>query len=219
VDIVNDGEQAITAVQARAYDVVLMDIQMPLMDGLAATAGIRELRNGRTVPIIALTAHALAGDRERCLAAGMNGYLTKPFKAQELFTAVDGWAAPAAPSAHPPPVDLEAFRRTMREADAEDAVESILETFVTALPGYLDTLAAAVAAKDAGGMQRAAHAFQSAAGSIGAGDLAGALQAMEQAASAGAVETACTEFERTRDEAERVVSYLRGVRERSVTHA
>jgi two-component system, sensor histidine kinase and response regulator len=219
VDIVGDGEQAIKAVQARAYEVVLMDVQMPVMDGLAATAAIRALPRGRDVPIVAVTAHALAGDRERCLAAGMNGYLTKPFKGHELFSAVEGWAASAAPPAPPAPVDLDAFRRTMREADAEDAVDSIVATFVTALPGYLDTLAAAVAAKDAAGMQRAAHAFKSAAGSIGAHGLAGTLQEMEQAARAGAVEAACTQFERARAEADRVVSYLRGLRETNVTHA
>ena len=101
VDIVGDGEQAIKAVQARAYDVVLMDVQMPVMDGLAATAAIRRLSRGRDVPIVALTAHALAGDRERCLAAGMNGYLTKPFKAHDLLVAVEEWATPA-------PVDLKA---------------------------------------------------------------------------------------------------------------
>ena len=157
VDIVGDGAQAITAVQAHTYDLVLMDIQMPVMDGLAATAGIRALPQGRDVPIVAVTAHALAGDRERCLAAGMTGYLTKPFKAQDLFAAIEAsvMPAPASPAtlAVPPapasPVDLEGFRATMREADAEDAVDTILATFVTALPGFLASLTAAVAAQDA----------------------------------------------------------------------
>ena len=218
VDIVGDGAQAIEAVRARAYELVLMDIQMPVMDGLAATAAIRTLPYGRDVPIVAVTAHALAGDRERCLAAGMNGYLTKPFKAHDLFTAVEEWtpappvapASPLPPSGSPAPVDLDGFRATMREASAEDAVDSIVATFVTALPGYLDTLAKAVAAQDAAGIQQGAHAFKSAAGSIGAHELADALQAVEQAARAGTVDAACALFEPARDKAEAVMSYLQG---------
>ena len=195
VDIVGDGAQAIAAVQAHTYDLVLMDVQMPVMDGLAATAGIRALPQGRDVPIVAVTAHALAGDRERCLAAGMTGYLTKPFKAQDLFAVIEAsvMSVPASPAtlAVPPapdsPVDLEGFRATMREADAEDTVDAILATFVTALPGFLASLTAAVAAQDAPRIQRAAHNLKSAAGSIGAAGLATLLANMETAALAGDV--------------------------------
>lgn len=90
VDIVGDGSEAVAAVQRTTYDLVLMDVQMPEMDGFEATAAIRKLPGGAELPIIALTAHALAGERERCLERGLNGYLAKPVKAQELFAAVEG---------------------------------------------------------------------------------------------------------------------------------
>jgi CheY-like chemotaxis protein len=221
VDVVENGRRAVDAVREGSYDVVLMDLQMPELGGLEATREIRRLLGDRQLPIIALTADVMPGERERCLAAGMNDYVAKPFKAFELFAAIEGWATPTPTTATPSstPVDLEAFRTTMREADAEDAVNAILETFVTALPGYLDTLATAVAAKDAGGIRRAAHAFKSAAGSIRANGLAGALQEMEQSAHAGAVEDACTQFESVRNKAEAVMGYLAGAREGNGAHA
>src|SRR3989442_67834 len=119
VHIVSNGREAVEALQARDYDVVLMDIQMPEMDGFEATAAMRKLPSGRTLPIIALTAHALTGERERCLAQGMTGYLTKPFRAHELFALVEGRAAAPGtlpePAAPPRSLDLEGFRCAMRE--------------------------------------------------------------------------------------------------------
>jgi len=91
VDIVSDGRQAVDAVRAGRYDLVLMDMQMPVMGGMEATREIRSVEHDRHIPIIALTADAMAGERERCLAGGMNDYLAKPFKAFQLFAAVEGW--------------------------------------------------------------------------------------------------------------------------------
>ena len=90
VTAVGNGRLAVEALQAQAYDVVLMDVQMPEMDGLQATAAIRthEEGSGRHTPIVALTAHAMQGDEERCLAAGMDAYATKPIEADLLLTAI-----------------------------------------------------------------------------------------------------------------------------------
>ena len=84
--IANNGKEAFAASAAQSFDVVLMDIEMPEMDGLEATAAIRlnEQRTGKHVPIIAMTAHAMQGDRERCLASGMDGYLSKPIRMRLL---------------------------------------------------------------------------------------------------------------------------------------
>ncbi|HLX41779.1 MAG TPA: response regulator [Bryobacteraceae bacterium] len=100
VVIVSNGRQAVDAVDSESFDVVLMDVQMPEMDGLQATALIREKEraHGTRIPIIALTAHAMKGDRERCIAAGMDGYLSKPIQAEELYAAIPQAIIAAAPS-------------------------------------------------------------------------------------------------------------------------
>ena len=90
VTVVNNGRQAVEAVEKGSYDFVLMDVQMPEMDGLQATAAIRERESmtGGHVPIVAMTAHALKGDREKCLMAGMDAYVSKPFKPGDLFEVI-----------------------------------------------------------------------------------------------------------------------------------
>jgi len=190
VDIVGDGQAAVAAVTRNDYDLVLMDVQMPLLDGFAATAAIRAQAKGRALPIYALTAHALAGERDKCIAAGMSGYLSKPFKAHELFALVEGGDESRADAGGEAPapagaVDLEGFRRELREAGAEDAVAVVLETFVTAAPQQLEALAVAVAAGDAAAAARAAHTFKAGAGAIRARPLAELLRQAEEAGRAG----------------------------------
>ncbi len=96
-----NGREALAALEKESYDLVLMDIQMPEMDGLEATAAIREKEKGSGIhqPVIALTAHAMKGDRERCLAGGMDGYLSKPIRLQELDELLEAYVArrPGAP--------------------------------------------------------------------------------------------------------------------------
>jgi len=181
------------------------------MDGFEATEQIRGLPQGRTLPIIALTAHALSGERERCLARGMSGYLAKPFKAHDLFAAVEGRGAQPADTAatRAPAVDLAAFRRTMEEAGAADAVDGILETFVATLPQRLEALVAAAGGTEAEPLHRAAHAFKSAAGTIGAGHLAALLEEMERAAQGGNLAGARDKLEHVRGEAQAALDYIR----------
>jgi CheY-like chemotaxis protein len=91
VTVVATGREALDALARASFDLVLMDVQMPEMDGFAATAAIRraEVQHGGHVPIIAMTAHSMAGDRERCLGAGMDGYLSKPIRSADLYAVLE----------------------------------------------------------------------------------------------------------------------------------
>jgi CheY-like chemotaxis protein len=92
-DFASNGFEALEAVQQKSYDIVLMDVQMPQMDGLEATRLLRANEASHEhVPIIATTAHAMSGDRERCVRAGMDDYLTKPVKGQELVAMLAKWS-------------------------------------------------------------------------------------------------------------------------------
>ena len=92
--VASDGREAVAALETGRFDLVLMDVQMPEMDGYEATAAIRarEQETARHTPIIAMTAHAMKGDRERCLDAGMDGYITKPLQLSELLAAIEEFA-------------------------------------------------------------------------------------------------------------------------------
>ena len=104
VTVVGSGQEALDALEQTSFDVVLMDVQMPDMDGLEATAAIRrkEETTGQHVPIIAMTAHAMKGDRERFLAAGMDGYVAKPVRDEELWAAIDALTSGEAPAQQQP---------------------------------------------------------------------------------------------------------------------
>src|SRR5258705_7355861 len=172
-----------------------MDIQMPELDGFEATHAIRALPKGKDLPIIGLTAHALSGERERCLSHGMTEYLAKPFKAHELFALVEGRGGGHKPAAAPapaaaPPVDLEGFRATLREAGAEQALYSIIDTFVRQAPDRLAALAGAVASGVGTEIAKTAHVYRGAAATIGARELADLLERGETTAPAGDVEQA-----------------------------
>jgi CheY-like chemotaxis protein len=98
VDVVPNGRLALEKLAAAPYDVVLMDVQMPEMDGLMTTAEIRKLpQPAANTPIIAMTANAMTGDRERCLEAGMDGFLSKPFNPAEMLQMIQQWMSRAAP--------------------------------------------------------------------------------------------------------------------------
>jgi CheY-like chemotaxis protein len=96
VAVAGNGQQALLALEKERFDLILMDMQMPEMDGFEATAEIRkrEKANDRRLPIVALTAHAMKGDREKCLAAGMDGYLSKPIRPQELDAVLHRYLEP-----------------------------------------------------------------------------------------------------------------------------
>jgi len=188
VSVAHNGVEAVDAVRETAFDVILMDIQMPQMGGLEATQAIRafEAGAGRRARIIAVTAHAMKGDRENCLAAGMDDYLPKPIDRQELLEAVelaanDGSEAPAASAATV--FDVTDFRR--RLDDDEMLMREIVHLFLSTQGERLGQLETAVGSRDAAGIRAAAHALKGAAASLSAGPLAESAAALEVAADGG----------------------------------
>ena len=215
VDIVVNGLEALEAARGVKYDVILMDLQMPEMDGLRATAEIRKLTVDRPVPIIAVTANAMSGERERCLAAGMDDYLAKPFKPHDLFSVVEGWgvAQPAAGGsapAQPPaaPVDVEGLRAELRSAGVEEITGDLIQTFVTDSAVRMAALVEAADSGDAGAIERAAHAYKSAAGTVRANELAQLLKEAERAAKEGETRNAKTMMRRIGEAHEAARAYL-----------
>ena len=157
VVVVGDGQAALMALAQAPFDLVLMDIQMPTLDGLAATAAIRaqEQTQGTHVPIIAMTAHAMRGDRERCLAAGMDGYVTKPLKAPDLAVAI-AQLRPAVSSSETrvvtPPVDISAALQSV-EGDQALLVD-LFEMFQQDYPKHLAELQMLLAPETPNGWHR-----------------------------------------------------------------
>jgi PAS domain S-box-containing protein len=188
-DIVADGILAVEAVQRRAYDAVLMDCQMPGMDGLAATRRIREIEaavpGSRRVPIIALTADAVQGDREKCITSGMDGYVTKPIDASTLFATISllvqspATEVPSVPVVTEPPIDLNALlHRSMR--DAAFAIKT-LETFKKRAVEDVEVLRKSLLAGDARSVTRTAHNLKSVAAHVAAEPLRRIAAQIEQA--------------------------------------
>jgi CheY-like chemotaxis protein len=196
VVVVNTGRQAVDAVAERAFDAVLMDVQMPEMDGFEATAVIRqrEATTGRHVPIIALTAHAMKGDRERCLAAGMDGHVIKPLQPDVLYASIEGAASVAAPSSEapaqtaaavvePPPYDPSVLDTHFGGDQA--FLGEIVEVFFQSYPQWQAEIHAAVEAGDPSRLRVAAHTLKGAVGYFGARAVHDLAHRLEQMARAG----------------------------------
>jgi PAS domain S-box-containing protein len=179
VSVVSNGKEALAALEVQAFDVVLMDVQMPEMDGLEATAAIRqrEKETGRDVPVIALTAHAMKGDRERCLRAGMDGYVTKPIRSEELRQALTRHARPPAGARGSPRVNPPANREALDKATLLARVggdvrllRQILGLFPRECARLMGELHEAVARGDAARVKRAAHTLKGTLGNLSAAD-------------------------------------------------
>ena len=161
-----NGEEALTAYKTQRFDAVLMDVQMPVMDGLEATAAIRETekRLGVHVPIIAMTAHAMKGDRERCLDAGMDDYVSKPIRAERLFSALAGLlpdtTAPDAEVDRAQAAGLDWSQAMKTVGGDRDLLQTIVAAFLQEAPRLIDTLRLAVANGDAKRLWLAAHTIK-----------------------------------------------------------
>ncbi|GEM_PF-1205275 len=195
VDTVDNGAAAVAAVQQRDYDAVLMDVSMPVMDGIVATTEIRGLGGRfRTLPIIAMTAHVLDRDRVACIDAGMDDYVTKPINKDALLDVLDkclrraaGRAAEKTMPAHEATVDPvdEATVSILRSELDADAFGSLLDTFMAETRARIERIRAAVARGDHGALAREAHSLKSAAATFGAMSLSQLAASIERKAEGG----------------------------------
>jgi len=214
VSAADNGEIAIRMLNETSYDLVLMDMQMPVMDGLAATRAIRLNSKFRDLPIIAMTANVMAGDRETCLEAGMNDHLAKPIEPDKLFEVLRRWiparnaastitAAPAV-TAQKAPADsvpleipgIDTQSALQRTGGNRQRYESLLRRFANSEVGAVEEIRSALRAQDSSTAQRIAHSLKGAAANLGANELASAAGSAERAIKTQSdVESALVEME------------------------
>ena len=178
-DIVGNGQEALDALGRIPYDLVLMDCQMPEMDGFTATRELRRREaDRRHTPVIAMTANALEGDRERCLAAGMDDYVSKPVRVEELEASIGRWDLD---------FDPEPMRKLRELAGPEDAgtVAEVIADFLATAARLLAGLKEAAAANDAKALQQKAHSLKGSSGNVGARTLQRMSGQLEKMARAG----------------------------------
>jgi two-component system sensor histidine kinase/response regulator len=221
VDAVENGRMVIEKLNRRTYDLILMDVQMPEMDGFEATRIIR-VKEGkkRHTPIIAMTAHAMKGDRERCLQAGMDDYVSKPIEAQKLFESIERW------------IDVRGFKKPISRQvktetngqtkdipiDLETALDRLdqdgkllkqmLQELLKKVPNQLQILEKAVNQGDNEAVEREAHSLKGAAGNLGAKYIADFALKLELSGRKGDLADATQIIEKLRTEFKRLDEYF-----------
>lgn len=218
-DVVENGLQAVQAVSEKEYDLILMDCMMPEMDGYEASRRIRAMDRGRHIPIIAMTANVMPGDREVCLEAGMSDYLSKPILPENVLKVVQRWTEesprvqdgePDAPVEHPSQgavLDEEALlARCMGNAEL---AARLMATLQEQLGEDLPTLQAALDAGNLESIVSAAHRIKGAAGNLSMEPLSTAAFAIEQAARSGQLASARNAFPNLCEQADRAMQFCR----------
>ena len=170
VTVARNGREALAVSEIEEFDLVLMDVQMPEMDGLETTVAIRaaERGMGRRLPIIAMTAHALQGDRERCLDAGMDGYIAKPIRAKELFDTMRSLVPSAPPQPAPPSPalvsdDVIDWNEVLKGLQGDATLlEAIVEAAAEEIPDLIAAAGQAIARSDAAALRSSAHTLKGA---------------------------------------------------------
>jgi CheY-like chemotaxis protein/HPt (histidine-containing phosphotransfer) domain-containing protein len=196
---VENGREALTAIAGGGFDLVLMDVHMPEVDGFTTTQAIRDAEQGtgRHIPVVALTARAMQGDREICLAAGMDDYLVKPIRGADLLRVVERLAGGISARAQALPADPAstpaafAVDELLAQVDGDRSLLAELVALLRAeSPRMLRDLRRSLEARDPGALRTAAHAIKGALGNFGARDACAAAQALETLGREGTVEGA-----------------------------
>jgi two-component system, sensor histidine kinase and response regulator len=217
VYLAENGREALAVLDRTKPDVVLMDLQMPVMDGFEAIRAIRtkEQREGGHLPIVALTAHAMQGDRERCLEAGADDYVTKPIRTADLFAAIErvtknGGSGQSSSSSRPnggsKALDVTAALEHV-EGDRE-LLEELVHLFVEGSPASLQDIQQALGERDAHRLERLAHTMKGSSASLGANRVSEAALVLEMRARSGALENAGELIDSLKAELDRVLPEL-----------
>jgi two-component system sensor histidine kinase/response regulator len=209
VAVANNGREAVDALAREKFDLVLMDVQMPEMGGLEATTAIRarEWETGGHTRIIAMTAHAMTGDRERCLAAGMDGYLSKPINQALLFEVVEEGSAGAAAQ----PVTFNQTELMDRLGGDTELLQDVIKLFLDDCPAQVAAIKAAVDQRDGALLRSTAHALKGAAANLSASALFEAAQTLERLGAEGRLEPAGAAWRVLSTEATALMDTFRGM--------
>jgi two-component system, sensor histidine kinase and response regulator len=237
VDVAANGLEAVEAVSRITYAAILMDCQMPEMDGYAATAEIRRREGVRQVPIIAMTANAVQGDREKCLAAQMDDYIAKPVRVAELEAVLQRWIpetyrntrgeatqvdrntlhtepgsrlSSGEPEACEAPVDSEtlAALRALGDEDSPDFLESLIVQFLQDAPVRLKEIQKVIEREEAKPLERAAHGLKGTCSNLGAKPMAGLCADLQDIGASGVLLHASEKLARLEVEFDRVRARL-----------
>ena len=207
VDVAANGVEAVKALATLPYDVVLMDVQMPEMDGIEATRTIRDPQSrvlNHQITIVAMTAHAMQGDREKCVQAGMNDYLTKPIELPALIAVLEKWLKPKgevnysvtsepkekAPLRKEEPAVFDRVAFMSRVMNDKDLARVVLDGFMGEIPDEITRLKRHIEAGDARLVEQQAHKIKGASATVGGEALRAVAWVLEQAGKAGDLDAA-----------------------------
>ena len=220
VKVTSNGREALEALERNHYDLVFMDVQMPEMDGIEATVALREREKstGEHQPVIALTAMVIKGDRERCIAAGMDGYISKPIRQHELDEILDGYIANlediqssiVEPKDEPEMLINEEELMDRIGNDVEFLAE-LVEVYRKEYPNQLAAARKAIASGDAEGLTRAGHALRGALANLAATGSAAAASSLEQMGMEGDLSMAAVELDELESEMASVLAQLQAL--------
>ena len=204
VAVSDNGEEALKALHIKPFDLIVMDCQMPVMDGFEATRRIRELKinskNGSAIPILALTANAQPEDQKRCLAAGMDDYLFKPYEFSDLQSILRGLLPNPEPKmAKLDPTALAQVRELQRDGTA-NILHRLIDVYLETSPALIEQLAIAVTQKNAKDIRLKSHSLKSSSAGLGATRLASLCLELEQMGSNNDLEQSGSIFKELRME-------------------